>query len=426
MKNTSRNIALTLYETLGVLLPPLAALGFLCHPRGRRRLSERFGCWSLQSDEVLWFHGASVGEVLGLLPIIAACKEAFPNLKTLLTVTSPTGLDIATGKTDYQRLLPFDNVLWIRQALKGIKIKAFVFGETEIWPALFRYLAHKDVPLLLVNGRLSESSERFWRKPFFREVLRQCLSRLTKLFVINEKYRERFIACGASAEIVLVNGNAKYDTTPSVPDRESAKELKRSFFVADKPVLVLGSLRPKEEEVWFPALKSFSGIEDLSIVVAPRHQEKMNYFASKLSEYGIEFERRSELKEEGQPCNSSVYLLDTLGELEKVYSFADLAFIGGTLVAGIGGHNPLEAAAYGVPIVLGRHCENIDNVAEDLDKGGGLFWLHNKEEATQLLKKLSDPSLKTMGKAAQSVWKQHRGACLRIVQELQTLIAGRK
>ncbi len=399
------------YNIAGVVLPPIAAPFFLCHSRGKRRLSERFGCWNVQSDNLLWFHGASVGEVIGLLPIIDGCRSRFPNYQILLTATSPTGLDLALGKTDFQALLPFDNAIWLKKAIKGLGIKAFIFGETEIWPTLLDILG--DVPRILVNGRCSDATLRIWDKKVIKPVITECLASLDAVFAINQKYADRFSQHGAKN--VSVNGNTKYDSEPSIKSKQEAAELKASFFKDDLPTLILGSLRPGEEDIWFPALKR----EDINVLVAPRHQEKFEYFATKLAEYKIDFARRSK-----NDKTKRVVLLDTMRELEKAYSFADLAFIGATLVPKLGGHNPLEAAAYGVPIVIGPYYENIDNIVAELNSAKGVFIIQSETNVKKILDRLveKDPDLISAGQAAKAVAERQRGACKRILDRIEAVL----
>jgi len=415
------NILLFFYQVIVLFFSPWLFIAFLCHIRGRKRLIERFGIWNSRgfrepANKIIWFHGASVGEVLGLVPLIKQCKRDLPQYKILLTAVSPTGLEAAKDFPDYKFLLPFDCIVWLKFACHKLNISAFVFGETEIWPALFSLLAARKVPMLLVNGRFSDSSARFWQKMPF--LIEQCLKKIKIVFAINEKYQARFTAFG-STEVVL-NGNSKYDSTPSITSENDACNFKNDFFKEDKPTFVIGSLRIGEEKIIFPALKAFKDLSAISVVIAPRHQEKMAYFADKLQEYGIKFTRRTALLQNKYPTEESVVLLDTLGELEKVYSFADLAFIGGTLVEGIGGHNPLEAAAYAVPIILGKYCENIDNIVEELKLVSGVFLIDTENDVLVLLEKLliEPEQFIIVGKAAQTVWQKNRGACQNILSYL--------
>ena len=391
---------------------------FLLHPRGRRRIRERYGLWGLEAGEVLWFHGASVGEVAGLLPIMARCRTKFPSAKILLTATSPTGLEKAAGAVDYVRLLPFDNRIWLAMALRNVTPRILVFGETEVWPNLLSLLSCRGVPLLLVNGRISEFSLRYYR--WLKPLLRGALAKLAAIYTLNAKYRERFIEFGVPPEKVIVSGNAKYQSKPGVADREEAARLRQQFFAGEAPVLVLGSLRPGEERVWFPALAAADG-QRIRTIVAPRHQEKTAYFIERLKEFELQFQPRSAQK---SPALTPIVLLDTLGELEKVYSFADLAFIGGTLVTGIGGHNPLEAAAYGVPVALGPHCENIDDIALMLENEGALFRVVEPRDAERLIASVAvrDPQLDAAGRQALRVWQQCSGAAELIVERIAALL----
>jgi len=397
---------------------------FLCHPRGRRRFLERYGMWRVQhEDELLWFHGAAGGEVAGLLPVIARCRMRFPRHKILLTAPSPTGLENAEGRVDYVRLLPFDSNLWLALALRRLRPSILVFGETELWPNLLGRLARRRVPMVLANGRLSEFSTRYYR--WLRPLVRDTLRKLSAVFVLNEKYRERFIEFGADPACVAVNGNAKYDSTPAIGRREDAMRLKRAFFAEDLPVLVLGSLRPGEEEVWFPAMaKALQAGTRINIVVAPRHQEKTAYFAERLREHRLPFEFWSKQRSCSGGCALPIVLLDTLGDLEAAYSFADLAFVGGTLVPGIGGHNALEPAAYGVSVALGPHCENIDDIVAALDQAGAVCHLAAEPEAAALIARVSagDPALEEAGRRGRDVFRRLSGAGETIVNRMAALL----
>jgi len=197
-------------------------------------------------------------------------------------------------------------------------------------------------------------------------------------------------------------------------------------------VLVLGSLRPGEERYWFPGLAAFRGGAPLNVVVAPRHQERFEYFAERLSAHGLAFRRRSgaagsEFSSDPRQLAPDVVLLDTLGELERVYSFADAAFIGGSLVPGFGGHNPLEAAAYGVCVAMGPHCENVDDLIESLRERGGYIPLRTAEDAGALIARLSagDAGLAAVGRQGREVWRLNSGAADRIMAAVDEVIAGR-
>ena len=410
-----------LYYAAGLAGSALVLPAFFLSPRGRRNIWERYGNWHLEANGVIWFHGASAGEIAGVIPLIKKVRDAYPSQRVLVTATSTAGLERARPLADFVKLLPFDNPLWIKRALKEVSCKAFIFGETEIWPALVKELAAREVPLFLVNGRLSEFSFNHYR--LIKPWLRRTLGRLSLICAANQKYRDRFIGFGADAARVLVTGNAKYDSVPSVRSPEEAQRIKTSFFSEDLPVLTLGSLRPGEEAVWFPAMADAQKRGLLfKAVVAPRHMEKCDYFEAKLNSCGLKFTRRSAMN----GLSSSIVLLDSFGQLEPVYAFADAAFIGGSLVPGFGGHNPLEAAAYGTCVALGPYCENIDDIVEQLKEKDAFVPLCNQNDAASLLERLClrDPGLQLKGRLGREVWQANSGAGDRILQAIKAVLDG--
>jgi len=185
------SVSRALYLMAGLVAPPLALPFFAAHPRGRRRLGERCGGWGLSGEDLLWFHGASVGEVAGLLPLIRLRRERFPADKILLSALSASGLDRSGSAADFTRILPFDHPLWLGRALRGVRVRGLVFGETEIWPALLDRLSRRGVPLMLVNGRMSEFSLGAYR--LARPWIRPALAKIDLICAANRKYRERFI-----------------------------------------------------------------------------------------------------------------------------------------------------------------------------------------------------------------------------------------
>lgn len=396
---------------ISLLLFPL----FLLRARGRARLLERYGRWNLELDDCIWFHGASVGEINGLLPIIARVRGKFPGLPVLLTATSVTGLNRGQGRVDYLRLVPFDNAWWIRRALDHIQPRAFVFGESEMWPALLDYLQHRRIRRYLVNARISEATAAryrtmgVWLRPMVRELDLICAA--------SETYAARFVGLGAAPEKVFAIGNAKYDQEAPLTTEEVRATVRAELAPRPEPVLVLGSLRPGEEAFWFDALRQFNESAEaiVQVIVAPRHSEKFEYFAKELTKRGIRFSRRSE----GAPPTESVLLLDSLGELLKAYSIADAAFVGATLVD-LGGHNPLEPAMFGACVALGPYTDNVADVMEALFNEQAYVPMRDTRDILEFIRRVArrDPTLSAMGARAQTVWHSFRGASQRVLDAL--------
>ncbi|MCO6431856.1 MAG: hypothetical protein J5J00_13435 [Deltaproteobacteria bacterium] len=405
------------YSAFTALLSGAVLPLFLASERGRSRLAERFGCWNLICGEPLaWFHGASVGEVNGLLPLIGEYRKRNPSEKILLTATSSTALERLPDAVTHARLLPFDSNFWIRKALRQISITKFIVSETELWPGLISQLHRKGVPCYLVNGKLSDFTWPRYRR--LRFIFGPVLRKFSKIMVTGAKAANRFQELGVAKEKIFVTGNSKYDQPPAITDGAQADRLRRELFLSDGAVVVLGSIRPSEERYWFPPIKeALESGAALNVVVAPRHKEKFEYFADELKRSGIPFKRWSEMG--GSAASERVVLLDTMGVLSGIYAIADLAFIGATLVD-LGGHNPLEAAQYKVGVCMGPYATNIKDVFDELLSKDALYLVKSRDDVAALIHKLlkERASLKVKGSRAFEVWQANFGATERILEKL--------
>ncbi|RMG39496.1 MAG: hypothetical protein D6719_13205 [Candidatus Dadabacteria bacterium] len=410
------------YNNITTLLSLVAGPGFLFNPRGRKLLAQRFGDWQIALENVIWAHAASLGETNGLMPLIEKIEKEKPARNVFFTATTTTGLDKAKEKVATVRLLPFDSPIWIKRALKNLSIKSFICAEKEVWPALLSELKQRNVPCYMVNAMLSERSFRRYRR---WQVFAEAICSFDLILAANKSSAERFRLLGVADDRITVTGSSKYDIKPSINSSSEALQLKKRFFANDAPVLVLGSFRPGEEKVWFPAIKqAYSKNFKFNLVVAPRHPEKFGYFKDKLKDYGINFSCWSNLSKAGSaPQKSHTVLLDTLGMLEKVYSFASVAFIGGTLVD-FGGHNPLEAAAYGACVALGPYTGNIDELVESFKAQEGYLPVKSIQDSYSVIERmLQEPeALRKIGMNGQSVWQQNCGAVERIFNIIGPLI----
>jgi 3-deoxy-D-manno-octulosonic-acid transferase len=409
----------TVYDVAVRVASYIALPFFLLSTRGKTRVSERFGAWNLNIQEpFIWVHGASVGEVGSLLPIIKRIRDAHPEVKILLTSTSATGLERGAGAADESKLLPFDCMAAIEKALGNATPKLFVFGETELWPSLLRFLSTRRVPCIMVNGRISARSLK--RYQVLLPLFSRALARITQLHVSNDASKDRFIALGADPEKLFVSGNAKYDRNGRKWIEESSRT-KSTFFKEGVPILTLGSIRPGEEEIWFPAIARVLRERLLNVVIAPRHKEKFEFFSEALGRAGISFRRWSA---NGSEKSIPVLLLDAMGELERFYAVSELAFVGGTLVPEYGGHNPLEPAQYRCCVVLGPYGSVIEEIRADLRAASALHEIRDVEDAYQLmLKYISSPeSFESCRQQARVVWDRYSGAASRVAGELERFL----
>ncbi len=380
----------------------------------RAMLPERlgFGGWSRVAprEECVWIHAASVGEVRGIEPVISAIRRDFPELWIMVTTTSVTGRREVLERRFCETpcLLPLDHPLTMRRIIRKLKPKLVIITETELWPSLFFALAARRVPLMLVNARISHFSFPMYRRfSMFTQATLRCL---TKLLVQTNQDATRFLLLGAKREAIEVVGSTKYDRTPADSSETDREQLVSSLGLErSRPCFVAGSVRPTEDASVIAAyLLAREVIPNLQMVIAPRHPERFELVAELLERYQVPFARRSE-----GPAQQahSVVLLDTIGELDSIYSIATCAFIGGTL-ANFGGHNPLEAAAFAVPIIVGPHIGNIRDAVSQLESEQGVLKVSGSAELADCIIQLcNDPSLRERtGSAAHRVWNRNIGA----------------
>jgi 3-deoxy-D-manno-octulosonic-acid transferase len=409
-----------LYTAIGTLALPLIVAALGASKRGRRRFLERFGSWDLDGEIDCWLHGASVGEVQGLIPFIESLKERGTS-RMLLTSTSPTGLDRGATRVSETRLLPVDLPFLLRHALAKIEVKRFVLSETELWPNLLVELQRREIACHLINGRISDYTIKWYSG--LANIFSPILRRFHSISVPDDEQRARFLELGVDAFKVHVTGHTKYDVAPRFKLDDGSSELRESFFPGiDKqtPILTLGSLRYGEEQLWFSAIKrAWDGGAKLKVIVAPRHAERFEDFWRALNSLGRPAARWSSRVPKAQNDKQhQVLLLDTLGVLEEAYAASDLAFVGATLV-NIGGHNPFEPAMYRVPTVVGPYISVIREPVALMRRNGGIIELSSgsDEELDLVISRLvkGDNQLTAIGQAGYAAWVGCRGAVARVL-----------
>ena len=419
-----------LYQTaMGATL--LTAAPFLLARRGRHYLTTlpgRLG-GSDGIDEsfprgALWIHAVSVGEVAVAATLIRALPDDLP---LLITTVTPTGQERAraTFPASSQRAvayLPFDLGFATRRFLDRFEPSALVLVEGDYWPLVLREAERRHMPVAVVNGRVGETSSRRLRR-IPRLARNLFFSRVKAFGVQTEEDRRRLIAGGADGDRVQVTGNLKYDT----PRPETKKELERSVraLANGRPILIAGSTMAGEDEQILEAFRGLGGGSRALLVLVPRHPERWDAVARLVSDRDFRLLRRSQLESETIPADGrvEVLLLDSLGELAALYTVAQIAFIGGTLVS-TGGHNPLEPAQFAVPTVVGPSMHNFREMAERFEAddawaqvadGQALqrlwdHWLDQPEEA------------QAKGRRAAALLEDNRGAVHRTLELLAPLL----
>lgn len=403
-------------------------------------LSERLGRgWPQRQSKTgrefrsVWFHGASVGEVQMLLPLIRAWQKRYPEAGLLLTTMTLTGRQTARRLFPEATvvLLPLDlPVLWTL-FFRHFRPSCLIIAETELWPNLLRFVSRQGLPLALVNARLSRRSFIHYR--FFRFFTWPMFATPSVVVVQDQLSGERFAELGTPPERIVLSGNMKFDLLPSENIKEQT--LYQDLFAAEIPVVVAGSTHPGEEQMilnaWErSALRSSEIFKPACLVLAPRHPQRFAEVADFLTSRGVNFLRFSSSKGKSSSASlakiPSVLLLDTLGDLIYFYRLARFAIIGGTLVPGIGGHNPLEAAVFAKAVIHGPYTVNFKDGFGYLDDQGGGLLVSGQEELGDLLNRcLQLPCyVKDEGLKAAATVHRHRGAVSRTMAFLEQAFEG--
>jgi 3-deoxy-D-manno-octulosonic-acid transferase len=428
-----------LYEVLLYLVLLLAIPYFLLTGvlRGKylANFPARMGFFHGRPDEHdLWVHAVSVGEALAARPVVAEVQKQRPGTSIVFTTTT------ITGQAQARRLFPnatvtyfpFDFAFAVRRFLDHHKPRVFATMETEIWPNATRIARARGLRMLLANGRISDRS--FPRYRAFRVIVRSVLRKYDRILAREETDRARFIGIGAPEEIVEVSGNVKFDYEPDTSPLEIAPQIES--LIGGRKVLILGSTMEGEDEVLLPELERLLAEHNAFIVIAPRKPERFELVAGLLQTSSVRFIRRSELSGAAglQLAESSgglgarrstvdVLLLDTLGELAKMYRYATAAFIGGTLVP-IGGHNPIEPAAAGVPVCFGPSMSNFREIAQVFLRDEAAAEVESAADVIDFATRMfDDPELqRAWGERARSAVLKNRGASERTARRIVELL----
>lgn len=391
---------------------------------GPASLEERLGLGDALPADVrpLWFHGASVGELATIGPLADELRRRRPGLHWGVTTTTTTGRRAAEERlrgSEFRRLLPLDAWPATDRFLDRIHPGALIVVETELWPRLLLTLHAREVPVCLASARLTSRSVRRYRrvKPFFRRVLRS----LALIAARSEADRRHFLELGADPDRTVVLGNTKLDTLPDqAPDESGAGETRYSRAAGDRHLVVWGCHRPGEDDLALETIAAAEGRAEALWVIAPRHLPDFDRVASALTEAGVPYRRWSEhASSEAVPSEARVLLVDTLGELRHFYAAADVAVVGGTF-GGHGGHNLMEPAVYGVPVVFGPDTSSWPEDAERLLRNRGGVRVHGARElAETLVDALATPETRRrLGRGAREAAERGRGASARIADAL--------
>jgi 3-deoxy-D-manno-octulosonic-acid transferase len=373
--------------------------------------------FNFDGDESIWIHAVSVGEVLTARALLQELRERYPRLRIFLSTTTITGHQVARNNLQYIDevfYFPFDFAFIVRRTVRLVKPRIFIMMETELWPNLLRACRDAGVKTLLVNGRISARSYPRYKlaRPFFRHVL----AHVDRFCMQSEESARRIIEIGADPARVTVTGSLKFDSlerpgSAAASDRGRNRVLRYFRMSADRPVVIAASTLKGEEE---PVLEAFQRLRatraNALLIIVPRKPERFDDVERLARRTGLDVARRSELRVDAEPRHDIV-VLDTIGELAQLFQVATVVFVGGSLVDA-GGHNILEPAVFGKPIVFGPHMQNFAEIARAfLDNGAAVQVTGGAELERALLELVADPVRRaSLGAAARALVEANRGA----------------
>ncbi|XOZ33349.1 lipid IV(A) 3-deoxy-D-manno-octulosonic acid transferase [Halomonadaceae bacterium KBTZ08] len=391
----------------------------LREPGYRGTLRQRFGRTESVGDRPLWIHAASVGEVLAAVPMVRRLMAQFPERSVLITTMTPTGADRVRevfGDQVAHRYIPYDLPHMVNRFLRRIEPAILVIMETEVWPNLVHGCAHRQVPVILANARLSEKSAAGYAR--VAPLSLPAFDELDWIAAQAEPDARRFVALGAKRARVTVTGSIKYDVSiPEAVCGEAAAQ--RSAFGENRLVWIAASTHEGEDGPLLDAHQRLLARDpEALLVLVPRHPERFGAVARLIADKGLTVARRAAGDD---PAAAQVYLADTMGELLMLFGCADLAFIGGSFIER-GGHNPLEAAAWSLPVLTGPHVFNFASIFEHLADEQAVRFVDSVDALAGTLEELArDASVRaSLGKRARAVVDANQGAVTRLVEGISS------
>ena len=369
----------------------------------------------------MWVHAVSLGEVVAVAPLVRELHARYPGYRILVSTATETGREAAKRQLNgiaEHCYAPLDFPWVVRKFVEALDPAVFLFIETELWPNLLSALAARQVPAILVNGRLSSRSFRSYM--WVRPLLAQAMGGITLCLMQSDRDAERIVALGAPSTRVVTVGNIKFDQPSPEPGSKEPSLSRSALGLAEhEELIVAGSTHPGEEEELLATYQRLRRqFSSLVLLLAPRHIERAAQLESVVRAKGLQVRSRSTLQSQASDSfdqgSPRVIVLDTRGELASIYGHAVLTFVGGTLVP-VGGHNLLEPAVWGKPVFFGSHTDHTVEISELLTKGGGGVCVRDGEDLTVRMSTLlhDRPALRRMGEAARAVVMKNRGAIQR-------------
>ncbi len=433
-----------LFAMAFVLLLPRFFLRMWRRGGYRRHFLQRLGLYSKEVQGALgppgriWIHAVSVGEMYVALGLVREIRERDANARFVITTTTSTGYGIGRERVSVDDVLlyfPVDFPMVIRRVLKKIRPRMLILVECEFWPNLIRRAGRQGIPVVLVNGRISDRSYRGYRK--LKAFTKRLFPGINLFCVQSKTDGDRLVELGAPEDRIRIMGSAKYEVAERNPEGErTAREVMRAAGMEDRHIVLLGgSTWPGEEAALLDIYGELkSRFPDLALVLVPRHVERSEEVIGHIESRNLPYARRSEMlserrsarpamnegiSEEGTIHAPPILLVDTTGELMHFYSCASIIFVGKSLTQH-GGQNIIEPALYARPIIVGPNMENFPVVMKDFLKANALFQVHDTEEMKETVIRLMNGSdlRETYGERAARLVREKAGAVRKTVDEL--------
>ena len=414
-----------------IVLIPHFLFQALAHGKYVAGLRQRLGSIpQVNGKPVIWLHCVSVGETQAARPLAKRLKQQFPHHDLVVSTITLTGQNLARDVFRNEAAsifyFPFDWRWTVRRALKAVNPAVVLIMETELWPNFLRECKTREIPVALVNGRISRQSYRRYR--LIKSFLRRVLSSLSIAVMQSETDAQRLEDLGMLKDKLFTAGNLKFDAELGGELTEKTEELRTRFaFDRRVPLILAASTHAPEEQIILESIQKLRQKQPVRLMLAPRHPERFNEVASLLQKSGLAWTRRTNARDPND-ANAAVVLLDTIGELPATYALADIVFVGGSIVDK-GGHNVLEPAAAGAAVVTGAHTHNFHAIVELMNEASALVQLPPLEgaaasdEIAYVFEKLlaSPADREELGRRAKQLITANQGAADRTMQLIAPL-----
>lgn len=422
-----------IYLLSAIALIPMLLYRSISQNRYKKGWANRFGKFSRKQPDkkCIWIHAVSVGEVNATKTVVQQLKDKFPDFEIVITTTTDTGFARATtlyGSDLSVFYFPLDFSWIMRHAFKNLNPAICLLMELEVWPNFIQTANKSNVPVVVVNGRISEKSFAGYKK--IKLVTRKMFNKLSLILAQTDEYARRFIEIGCPADKTIVTGSLKYDTAQITDKIKGAYELAAKLGIDDERLWVSGGTGNNEEKIiieTFKELKTKSQFNDLRLVIVPRKPERFDEVAKMITDFGYPLIRFSQIKAgttQSIESKQAVILGDTMGDLRKFYSLATIIFVGRSLVP-MGGSDMAEAAALGKCTMFGPHAFNFKQTVDALSSGNGAIVVEDKEQLLLTIRKcLNNPEFaETIAHNGREIIRRHQGATQKTIEQIEKLLS---